>query len=128
MKSYIGVKIVQAELESKDGKEGFKVIYEEGYESWCPKDVFLKHNRPTDALPFSHALEAVKQRKRIARKGWTGKNMWLELQVPDEQSKMSLPYLYIEYPAGHPAYPQGSRVPWLASQTDLLADDWFIVT
>jgi hypothetical protein len=126
MQQYIGVKLVKAEPESRDGKEGFKVIYEEGYESWCPRDVFLKHNRPTDALPFSRALEAVKHGRRIARKGWNGKNMWIELQVPDAQSKMSLPYLYIEYPVGHPAYPQGCRVPWLASQTDLLADDWYI--
>ena len=127
MKTYIGVKIVQAEPEIKDGKKGFKVVYEEGYESWWPEDVFLKHNRPTDEMSFSHALEAVKQGKKIARKGWNGKNMWIELQAPYEQSEMSLPYLYIEYPAGHPAYPQGSRVPWLASQTDMLADDWFIV-
>lgn len=55
--------------------------------------------------------------------------LWREvkLQVPDEHSKMTLPYIYIEYPAGHPAYPNGSRVPWLASQTDILADDWVIV-
>jgi hypothetical protein len=49
---------------------------------------------------------------------------WLALQIPDINSKMTLPYIYIEYPAGHPAYPQGSRVPWLASQTDILAEDW----
>jgi hypothetical protein len=39
---------------------------------------------------------------------------------------MTLPYIYIEYPSGHPAYPLGSRVPWLASQTDMLANDWQI--
>lgn len=65
--------------------------------------------------------------KKIARKGWNGKNMWLCMQVPDEHSKMTLPYLYIEYPEGHPAYPKGSRVPWLASQTDLLSEDWIII-
>ena len=53
--------------------------------------------------------------------------MWLCLQVPDEHSKMTLPYIYIEYPVGHPAYPAGSRVPWLASQTDILAEDWIEV-
>ena len=53
--------------------------------------------------------------------------MWLALQIPDENSKMTLPYVYIEYPVGHPAYPQGSRVPWLASQTDLLSEDWELV-
>jgi hypothetical protein len=53
--------------------------------------------------------------------------MWIQAQFPDEHSKMTLPYLYIEYPKGSPAYPDGSRVPWFASQTDMLADDWFVV-
>lgn len=61
---------------------------------------------------------------RFRRRGWNGKGMWIELQVPDANSKMTLPYIFMEYPAGHPAYPNGSRVPWLASQTDILADDW----
>lgn len=79
-------------------------------------------------MNFGQALEALKAGKRVARAGWNGKGMWLVLQVPDANSKMTLPYIYIEYPAGHPAYPQGSRVPWLASQTDALADDWGEVT
>lgn len=53
--------------------------------------------------------------------------MWLALQVPDAHSKMTLPYIYIEYPVGHPAYQNGSRVPWLASQTDALAEDWMVL-
>lgn len=64
---------------------------------------------------------------KVRRAGWNGKGMWLSLQIPDEHSKMTLPYIYIEYPEGHPAYPNGSRVPWHASQTDLLAEDWQIV-
>jgi len=64
---------------------------------------------------------------RVRRAGWNGKDMWLKLQVPDERSKMTLPYIYIEYPVGHPAYPEGARVPWLASQTDMLAEDWGVV-
>lgn len=73
---------------------------------------------------FSWALRMLKTGKRMARMGWNGKGMWLQMQVPDDYSHMTLPYIYIEYPDGHPAYPHGSRVPWLASQTDLLADDW----
>ena len=76
---------------------------------------------------FGDAIAALKQGKRVAREGWNGKGMWLALQVPDEHSKMTLPYIYIEYPEGHPAYPKGSRVPWLASQTDMLAEDWLIL-
>lgn len=70
------------------------------------------------------AIELLKRGKTVRRTGWNGKNMWLALQRPDAHSKMTLPYIYIEYPVGHPAYPSGSRVPWLASQTDILANDW----
>jgi hypothetical protein len=80
MKQYIGVKMVQAEPESRDGKEGFKVIYEEGYESWCPKEVFLDHNQKISRMPFSFALEAVKHGRKAARIGWNGKGMYIYLQ------------------------------------------------
>lgn len=76
---------------------------------------------------FSWALEHAKQGEKIFRSKWNGKNMWVAIQRPDENSKMTLPYLYIEYPVGHPAYPTGCRCPWLASQTDILADDWDIL-
>lgn len=76
---------------------------------------------------FGWALDLLKSGEKVCRSGWNGKGMWLKLQVPDEHSKMTLPYIYIEYPVGHIAYPLGSRVPWLASQTDLLAEDWMVV-
>ena len=78
-------------------------------------------------MDFCYALNALKEGKKVARSGWNGKGIWLLLQLPDANSKMTLPYIYIEYPDGHSAYPSGSRVPWLASQTDLLAEDWMIV-
>lgn len=78
-------------------------------------------------MDFGEALFELKNGNKVCRSGWNGKGMWLMFQVLDEHSKMTLPYIYIEYPKGHPAYPQGSRVPWLASQTDLLAEDWAII-
>jgi hypothetical protein len=78
-------------------------------------------------LNFGHAIELLKDGAKVARVGWNGKGMWLQLQTPDAHSKMTLPYVYIEYPTGHLAYPNGCRVPWLASQTDMLADDWVVV-
>lgn len=75
---------------------------------------------------FGAALHWLKLGKCLRRKGWNGKGMWLELQKPDLNSKMTLPYVYLNYPAGSEAYPQGARVPWLASQTDLLSEDWEI--
>ena len=79
------------------------------------------------SVDIGFALFHLRRGERLARRGWNGKDLWLKLQVPAEHTEMTLPYIYIEYPIGHPAYPGGSRVPWLASQTDLLADDWFIV-
>jgi hypothetical protein len=72
-------------------------------------------------MTFGDALEALKARRTVARKGWNGKGMWLQLQVPDAHSKMSLPYIYMKTADGH-------LVPWLASQTDMLSDDWQDVT
>lgn len=69
---------------------------------------------------FSEALRRLKNGEKVAREGWNGKNMWIHLQVPDANSKMSLPYLYM-YTADK------KLVPWLASQTDILADDWNVV-
>lgn len=63
------------------------------------------------------AVKQLQDRKKVRRSGWNGKNMFLQLQVPDKNSKMTLPYVYI-------STAQGDLVPWLCSQTDLLATDW----
>lgn len=55
--------------------------------------------------------------KKVTRNGWNGRSMWLALQVPDEHSKMGLPYIYM-------STVDGKLVPWTCSQTDLLAQDW----
>ena len=71
---------------------------------------------------FAYALRWLKTGKRMSREGWNGKGMWIELQKPDEYSKMTLPYLYLCTP--NEGNDDIDRVPWLASQTDLLSDDW----
>ena len=76
-------------------------------------------------MNFGQALEWLKKGKAIYRTGWNGKGMWLLLQTPDANSKMTLPYIYINYPSDAKTTP-GARVPWLASQTDMLAEDWSI--
>lgn len=74
-------------------------------------------------MDFSSALLELKAGRKAQRTGWNGKGLWLEIQVPDAHSKMTLPYIYMSYPADAQNTP-GARVPWLASQTDLLAEDW----
>lgn len=63
------------------------------------------------------ALQTLRRGGRVCREGWNGRGQYLELQTPDSNSKMTLPYIYI-----HTV--QGDLVPWLASQTDILAEDW----
>ena len=80
-------------------------------------------------MNFGQALEALKLSSKVAREGWNGKGIFIELQVPDEFSKMTSPYIFIDttgLQTDNPKAPK-SRVPWLASQTDMLAEDWQIV-
>ena len=72
-------------------------------------------------MDFGEALKVLKRGGKVARKGWNGKNMHLELQVPDAHSKMTLPYIFMKTA-------QGDLVPWLCSQTDALGEDWQEVT
>jgi hypothetical protein len=69
---------------------------------------------------FGWAIKQLQNGSKVARSGWNGKNMYLALQIPDKNSKMTLPYIYM-FTA------QGELVPWLASQTDVLSSDWNIV-
>jgi len=68
-------------------------------------------------MNFGAALDLLKAGKKVTREGWNGKGQYLELQTPDEHSKMRRPYIFIS-----PV--DGSLVPWVASQSDLLAEDW----
>ena len=69
---------------------------------------------------FGEAISELKKGNKVTRKGWNGKNMWLELQVPDAHSKMTLPYIYMKTA-------DNNKVPWLASQTDVLSEDWEVI-
>lgn len=69
---------------------------------------------------FGWAIDQLKSGLKVSREGWNGKGMYLELQIPDENSKMTLPYIYMKTACNN-------KVPWLASQTDILSEDWDIV-
>ena len=77
-------------------------------------------------MDFGWALRQLKEGKKVCRLGWNGKGIYIELQRPDEHSKMTQPYIYIVttgLQSDNPNAPRGV-VPWLASQTDLMAEDW----
>jgi hypothetical protein len=122
-------------------------MYEDGYISWCPLETFGKAYRPINdgCMSFGLAIEALKKGLRVARCGWNGTDMWLaymsgmtlppyntqgtERKVNDRTAKFigedtpleTLPYIAM-WTADKKWLPG-----WLASQTDMLADDWFVV-
>ena len=86
-------------------------------------------------LTFSEALSLIKQGEKVARKGWNGKSMFIFL-VQGSTFKVNRPPLLGIYEEGteikYHAHidmktATGEIVPWLASQTDVLAEDWTIV-
>jgi len=79
-------------------------------------------------MDFGSAINYLKDGIKVARKGWNGKGIFIALQKPDENSKMTHPYIFIDttgLKTDNPDAPK-DRVPWLASQTDMLADDWVV--
>lgn len=86
-------------------------------------------------MNFGEALEAIKDGKRVARAGWNGKGMFLFLVPGSTFTVNREPLLSIMGEGTQVQYhahidmktAQGYVVPWLASQADLLSEDWEIV-
>ena len=138
-KKYIGTKLITAFPQSKEDKAGYGVIYEDGYTSWSPKEVFEAAYRAIEqegqALTFGDAVHMLKLGKKVARAGWNGKGMFIFL-VPGSVFNVSRPPLLGIYPEGtqitYHAHvdmktADGMVVPWLCSQTDMLATDWQVI-
>lgn len=114
-----------------------------GYISWSPTDVFERSYHTITGMSFGQAIEALKQGKCVCRKGWNGKGMflWLKPAVMIQESWCKDPLLkklcalnggeiqalgticmYTHDSTGRQAILTG----WLASQSDMLLDDWEI--
>lgn len=115
-----------------------------GYISWSPADVFDRAYRPVSGMSFGDAIAALKAGQKVARTGWNGKGMWLSLSGPLSGRFISHELFWSENNTQY-AYDQPNSeavvlpcitmktatgeilMGWLASQTDMLADDWLIV-
>jgi len=105
-----------------------------GYVSWSPVDVFNKAYKQTNGMNFGLAIEAMKMGFRISRAGWNGKNMYLFLiQGSNDIAKLH-GYGFGEM-LNEPTFRDAifmltvdnQLVPWTASQSDVLANDWSVV-
>lgn len=143
MKKYIGTKKVEATKMSRGeynryrgwtipenedpADEGYLVKYSNNYESWSPKDAFETSYHECGNMTFGLAIEALKKGEYVARKGWNGKNMYLFLaHGEDIQKCVGIPDKCTDVVCMKTA--QDTVVfGWLASQSDMLSDDWEIV-
>lgn len=112
---------------------GYQVEYPDKHKSWCPQDVFEEAYRPADGLNFGLAMEAAKKGAKISRRGWNGKGQYVVLgtnfsyYVEGTDTRDAANHTDIGSTALVFAGTRGSQVGWLASQADMLADDWYIV-
>lgn len=149
MKKYIGMKIIEAVPAIRKGcrvyekdqpitksmapdEDGYKIYYPDGYEFFSPKVVFEEAYRPIDGMNFGLAIEAMKKGKKCRRAGWNGKNQHIELASAISYTSPEGVIVNAEHEAiGNKAIAfcgtSGIQMGWLASQADMLADDWMIV-
>lgn len=81
-----------------------------------------------ERFDFAEALHLMRKGAAVARAGWNSQNQHIQIQHPTISSKMSVPYFFMTINQPRSTMDtEPQRVPWLASQTDLLAEDWFIV-
>lgn len=108
----------------------------EGYVSWSPKDVFEAAYHPVVGMTFGQAIEALKAGKKVTRKGWNGSKMWLVYMPPfivEEPNERTRAHGITEafqcdgYIVMWTA--KGTWAPgWLASQADMLSEDWEVIS
>ena len=149
MKKYIGTKIIEAKPMSRGdynvyrgwqipagenpADEGYIVKYADDYISWSPKGTFEEAYRAfDDGMNFGHAIELMKQGFRVKRKGWNGKNQYIELASNIRYVNAAKEVVNTEHEAiGNKAIAfvgtSGVQMGWLASQADMLAEDWRVV-
>ena len=121
-------------VEYTDGGQSNHASHD-GYISWSPKDVFERAYRETDGgMTFGFAIQAMRAGMKLSRAGWNGKGMFvyyvcMSSYQPTTQAARDffcgglVPYR--EYIAMKTV--DDEVVPWVASQTDILAEDWGIV-
>lgn len=146
MKKFIGTKIIEAEpmthgaYAERNGVKlvhqiaedaGYLVHYEDGYESWIPAEVFEKAYRDFTNLSFGHAIELLKRGYKLARAGWNSNKQYIQLATCISFRTPDGTIINSEHNAiGNQAIAfvgtSGIQMGWLASQADMLAEDWCV--
>ena len=101
----------------------------------CPEiriNEYHIHIPQEEVMDFGVALMNLKEDRRVARKGWNGKGQYLELATDISYTSAAGQIINCEHAAiGNKAIAfvgtSGVQMGWLASQADMLAEDWIIL-
>ncbi len=139
METYLGTKLIKAkaatyhdfvrekgeDVAHKDDSDGYIVAYadvngsfENAYKSFSPKDVFEAAYRKTDGLSFGLAVDSMRKGGKVKLPAW-GEDVFIQIQFPDDNSKMTAPYFYVTSRFG--------LVPWIPTMIEQLSEAWVIV-
>ena len=129
---YIAFRGWQLPADENPTDDGYLVECMGDFISWCPKDRFERaYCEVGQGMSFGDALKALKAGQRVARAGWNGKGMWL--WIPEALDEFCTKVFACGDDAFEAAPWIGMKtadnkfVPWLASQTDVLAEDWDVL-
>lgn len=148
MKKYVGTRMIEARpinrgeyniyrgwtipADENPNDDGYLIKYSDGYEHWAPKKQFEDTYHDCNGMPFSIALDLLKRGYKVAREGWNGKKQYIELATGISYTNNRNDVINCEHKnIGNKAIAfvgtSGVQMGWLASQADMLAEDWVIV-
>lgn len=141
-KTYIGTKMVEAEpmtrgdyniyrgwqipADENPADEGYLITGNDGYVTWSPKAVFEESYRESNCMTFGLAIEAMKEGKKVKRRGWL--EGCIQIATGISYKAVDGEIVTCEHDAVVFIGMSGVvQMEWLASQVDMLAEDWTLV-
>lgn len=125
MQQYVGVKIIQATPEEKDGLPGYTVVYADGYTSWSPVDAFESSYQLTAGMGFPGAVHVMMQGMTVSRRVWSDVSNTVRIEPVRIGNDDDGNDVMRDYPV---LYVNGTFFnQFTAGPDDIMADDWYIV-
>lgn len=126
---FIGNPEVAAKMKYVDKTYDDNLVHKNSDQIWIQNAVFC---HPEESMTFGEAIECMKVGMKVSRAGWNGKNQYIELASNISYVNSACDTVNAEHQdIGNKAVAfigtRGVQLGWLASQSDMLAEDWYVV-
>lgn len=118
--TYEDESIAQREADKTGGEVSCFGIYDAKTTREDPVEALFGPVGSSSGHQFDWALRQMMSGNRVYREDWSEENVWIAIQVADENDPTDLPFIYMRLSTG-------SHIPWSPSQTDLLQHDWLLM-